>query len=329
VISEQQAWLEAAARVPLLTQQEEIIMGRQVQAAAGIDPQSNRPEDLAILRRAHRARERLATANLRLVYRIAQRYRRAVPASGFMDLLQAGAEGVMRAAGKFDPANGSKFSTYSAWWIRERIQDELAKTSRTIRAPTTITGKLRRLPGIRQSLTMKLGRSPTVEELAAESKLSTKEVIIELERARGLVSLDSWTGKTSANIRRPCGVTLGDMQATPVEDDDDQLDLLRQGMEQLPDTERRLLEAAYLPGGPTLTQQARVEGVSIRRARELVESGMQRLRMLQEVPQPQHPQQLHLPLQLFQRSIHQRSRSAYRRRRRCYNWHQLELDLAA
>ena len=229
--SEQQAWLEAAARVPLLTQQEEIILGRQVQSAAGIDPQSNRPEDVKALRRAHRARERLATANLRLVYRIAERYRRAVPESGFMDLLQAGAEGVMRAAGKFDPTNGSKFSTYSAWWIRERIQNEIDKNSRTIRPPTTITPKLRRLPRVRQEITARLGRSPTVEELAVELKLSPAEVVTALQRANGLVSLDQLVNEDG-------DLTLGDLQATPADEEDDLLELLRQGMARLPACQR-------------------------------------------------------------------------------------------
>jgi RNA polymerase sigma factor (sigma-70 family) len=318
VTSEQQAWLDAAARVPLLTQQEEIILGRQVQAAIG-------EQDPQILRRARRAKERLATANLRLVYRIAERYRRAVPASGFMDLLQAGAEGVMHAAGKFDPSRGIKFSTYSAWWIRERIQDELAKNSRTIRAPTTITGKLRRLPGVRQQLTMALGRLPTVEELATELMLSPAEVCIELQRANGLISLDS---PVKAGAPHTGCVTVGALLATPAEDEDDQLVLLRQGMARLPEVQRRLLDAAYLPGEPTLAQQARVEGLSIRQAKEQVKRGLEQLQVLREIPKPK---QLHLPLQLLLGpSIQQRRRSGHRRKRRlrrCFMYHQLEFQL--
>lgn len=307
MISEQQAWLEAASRVPLLTQQEEIILGRQVQDAARIDPQSNRPEDLRILRRAHRARERLATSNLRLVYRIAQRYRRAVPASGFMDLLQAGAEGVMLAAGKFDPSRGNKFSTCSAWWIRERIQHEIDKHSRTIRPPTTITPKLRRLPRVRQELTAQLGRPPNVEELATELKLSPADVVTAIQRSSGLVSLDQLIGNDG-------DLTVGDLQATPAEEEDDLLDLLRQGMARLPACQRRLIEAVYLPGTPTLAEQAMVE----------VEDGLKLLRKFQHepLPSPIPPAVIiHLPVA---QAIHRRRR----RRGRCPE-HQLELDLDA
>ena len=318
MISEQQAWLKAAARVPLLTQEEEIILGRQVQAAAGIDPQSNRPEDLTVLRRAHRARERLATANLRLVYRIAERYRRWVPESGFMDLLQAGAEGVMRAAGKFDPANGSKFSTYSAWWIRERIQSEIDKNSRTIRPPTTITPKLRRLPRIREEMTARLGRSPNVEELATELKLSPADVVNALQRSNGLVSLDQLIGDDGdRSLDRSCDTTIGDLQATPADEEEDDLpELLRQGMARLPECQRRLIEAVYLPGTPTLAEQAMAE----------VEAGLQLLRDFKHEPL-QLPAPPTTPPAVIYVPVAQASYTRRRKRRRCPE-HQFELDLA-
>lgn len=300
MLSEQEAWLDAAARVPLLTHEEEIILGRQVQAAIG-------STDRQVLRRAHRARERLATANLRLVFRVAEPYRRSVPDHGFLDLLQAGAEGVMHAASKFDPSKGWRFSTYSAWWIRQRIQVELDKNSRTIRAPSTITPQLRRLPRVRQQLTAQLGRPPTVDELADGLQLSPAEVVTALQRARPPTSLDQVLSDDD-------NTTIGDLQATPAEVEDEQLEQLRQGMARLPGQLRRLVDAAYLPGEPTLAQQARAEGISLRMAKRLVEAGVARLRLLREAPE----QQLHLPLLLPRPSFEVRRRVGKRhKRKRC------------
>lgn len=321
MISEQQAWLDAAGRVPLLTPEEELHLGQLSMAAVGIDPLSQKRADLVTLRRAHRARERLATANLRLVYRVAERYRRCVPDSGFLDLLQAGAEGVMHAAGKFDPTKGWKFSTYSAWWIRQRIQVELDKHSRTIRAPSTITPQLRRLPRVRQQLTAELERPPTVEELATGLRLSAAEVVIALQRERGLASLDQ-------SIDVNGDTTLGELQAAPgslEEENDDQLDALRQRMAQLPAQQQRLVRAAYLPGEPTLVQQARIEGLGIRQAKRMVEEGLIQLRLLRGPPE----QQLNLPLLLSQPIACKRRRLAKRRQRQqCQSaYQQLEFQL--
>jgi RNA polymerase sigma factor (sigma-70 family) len=298
--SEQKAWLDAAARVPLLTHEEEIILGRQVQSAIG-------STDRLVLRRAHRARERLATANLRLVYKVADPYRGYVPDYGFTDLLQAGAEGVMHAASKFDPALGFRFSTYAAIWIRQRIQIELDRHSRTIRAPSTITPQLRRLPRVQQQLTAELGRPPTVDELAAGLRLAPVEVVTALQRARPPTSLDQVLDDDS-------DTTIGDLQATPAEVEDEQLEQLRQGMARLPAQLRRLVDAAYLPGEPTLAQQARAEGMSLRKAKGLVEAGLGRLRLLREAPE----EQLHLPLLLPRPSFDVRRRVGKRHhRKRC------------
>lgn len=322
MISEQQAWLDAAGRVPLLTPAEELHLGQLSMAAVGIDPLSQKPADLLTLRRAHRARERLATANLRLVYRVAERYRRCVPDSGFLDLLQAGAEGVMHAAGKFDPTKGWRFSTYSAWWIRQRIQVELDKHSRTIRAPSTITPQLRRLPRVRQQLTAELERPPTVEELATGLRLSAAEVVTALQRERGLASLDQ-------SIDVNGDTTLGELQAAPgsldEEENDDQLDALRQRMAQLPAQQQRLVRASYLAGEPTLVQQARIEGLGIRQAKRMVEEGLIQLRLLRGPPE----HQLDLPLLLSQPIACKRRRLAKRRKRQqCQSaYQQLEFQL--
>lgn len=284
--SETQAWLEAAGRVPLLTQEEEILLGRRIQAAAGIDPTTTDRREMRTLRLAARARERFVAANLRLVYRVAdQRYRRAVPPHGFVDLLQAGAEGVHHAASKFDPSRGNKFSTYAAWWIRQRIQLELDKTSRTIRPPLTITPKLRKLKRISHQLIAELGRQPTVEELATGVGLSAEEVATALLRARALTSLDLRLAYDSDD-------TIGAVLQIHEPAADEQLEELRAALAALPRLQRLAVEAAHLPDPPTLSGFARAERLTMRRAQRLLGLGMTRLGQL--APQP--VLQLRLPL---------------------------------
>lgn len=304
--SDFQAWLNAAGRVPLLTHAEEIILGRQVQAAAGINPASKRPADRRLLRRAHRARERLATANLRLVAQVAQRYRSTVPPHGFVDLLQAGAEGVLHAAGKFDPSKGYKFSTYAACWIRQRIQVELDKNSRTIRAPSTITPALRRLPRAQQVLFHQLGRAPTPAELGQELGLSEGEVALAMQRTRSLASLDAPTLDGE-------GSSLGELLACPGEEQEDQqLDQLREAMAKLPALQRRLVAAAYLPDGLTWSQQVRAEGLSNTHARALLEVAMVQL---QQLRQPAEVQLRLLVLAPDERGHHRRRGGQHRGRK--------------
>jgi RNA polymerase primary sigma factor len=308
MVSEQQAWLDAAGRVPLLTTAEEITLGRWVQAAAGIDQDSTDPDHQRALRRAQRARARLCSANLRLVYTVAKGYRSLVPDHQFLDLLQAGAEGVLHAAGKFDPELGYKFSTYSAIWIRQRIQIELDRHSRTIRAPSTITPRLRRLPRVRQLLTQELGREPSLEELATGLGMAPGELLLARQRAGPTVSLDQCLdGDTTT--------TLADLQSTPAsEEHDEQLELLREAMARMPRRQRVLLRAAHLPGGPTLAQAAQIEGVSVAEARSIVQRGLARLKLLRPVLS-QHRQ---LTLPLPEVPICQRAPGP-RRRRRCHH----------
>jgi RNA polymerase primary sigma factor len=308
MVSEQQAWLDAAGRVPLLTAAEEITLGRFVQAAAGIDQDSTDPDHKRALRRAQRARERLCSANLRLVYTVAKAYRSLVPDHQFLDLLQAGAIGALRAAGTFDPELGYKFSTYAATWIRQKIQVELDKHGRVIRVPSTITPRLRRLPRVRQLLTQRLGREPSVEELATELGMAPAELLLALQRAGPTASLDQCLdGDTTT--------TLADLQSAPAsEQDDEQLEQLREAMAQLPRRQRVLLKAAHLPGGPTLAQAAQIEGVSIAEAQLIVGRGMARLKLLR--PGLSRYRQLTLPLPEL--PICQRAPGP-RRRRRCHH----------
>lgn len=276
--SEQKSWLDAAGRVPLLSAEQEIALARQVQGAAGIDPTTEHPEERRRLRRAQRARDHLCTANLRLVYRIANSYRPLVPDYQFQDLLQAGAMGTLYAAGRFDPTRGYKFSTYAAWWIRQHIQTEIDRHSRTIRPPTTITPKLRRLPAVRQRLSQQLNRSPTSEELADGLDISTQELSQALLMTRQPTSLDHAIGNDSETA-------IGEILAAPGDEPDLMLDELRETLYGLPRRQRLMIEAVYFPGTPSLSAMARAEGISVEQARKLLERGIARLRRLRPIPE--------------------------------------------
>lgn len=322
MVGELTAWLDAAGRLPLLTAAEEIVLARQIRAARGIDPASQEATDRRLLRRAHRARERMTSANLRLVYRVATSYRGACPDHLFVDLLQVGAEGVMHAANLFDPDRGYKFSTYAAIWIRQRIQIELDRHSRTIRAPTTITPKLRRLPRVRHGLTATLGRPPTVEELAAALDFSVHELETALVRARVPASLDQELGDDDAT-------TLGDLQASlETTFEDEQLTALRQQLARLPRVQRELVSAAYFPGGATVRAVARSHQLSWHAAQTQLAKAIRSLQRLHPNQLPGGAEQLSLSIcQPVLPDARQHFRRHYRRRSKKACDGQIELPL--
>lgn len=190
-------WLDAAGRIPRITPAQEIMLGRQVQAAASLPATGRTPEQERIAKRGLRAQQRLTTANLRLVWSVVMgtptrpsKYVRRVPPDQLPDLLQMGAEGMFHAASKFDPEAGCRFSTYAAWWIRERCQHHLDRATRAIRIPTTLTNAARKLPRVQSLLQQQLGRMPTAAELAEALNLSETEAELLVERLQPVLSLD-------------------------------------------------------------------------------------------------------------------------------------------
>ncbi len=192
------AYLKEIGRVPLLGADQEVDLAKRVEAGLyahhllhldrALDPVL--AADLrAIARDGVRARDHLLEANLRLVVSIAKRY--TGRGMAFLDLIQEGNLGLVRAVEKFDYAKGFKFSTYATWWIRQAIARAMADQSRTIRLPAHLTEVLSRVKRAQRELLHKLGRDATPEELAAEMG-STPEKILEVQRhARDPISLDA------------------------------------------------------------------------------------------------------------------------------------------
>ncbi len=171
-------FLREMARYPLLTQTQEIELAREI-AKGG--PQ------------AERAKRRLVRSNLRLVVSIAKKYlNRGVP---FLDLIQEGAMGLMRAAEKFDYERGYKFSTYAYWWIRQGITRAIASQSRTVRLPVHMVEKLNQVRKARQLLSQKHGRKPTKQEIADELGIDEDKLDHVLDVSQGTLSLHAWVGR--------------------------------------------------------------------------------------------------------------------------------------
>jgi RNA polymerase primary sigma factor len=177
-------YLKEMSRVPLLTVEEElelairIVKGRQAKQEkiklAGRQNAVRRSQLEAIIEEGQRAREHLIKANTRLVVSIAKRYMgRGI---AFLDLIQEGNLGLMKAVEKYDHTRGFRFSTYATWWIRQTISRAISDQARTIRVPVHMIDRIRQLYRANQDLEQKLGRQPTIEELAEKVGLPVQRV---------------------------------------------------------------------------------------------------------------------------------------------------------
>ncbi len=260
-----QLFLKDVGRVDLLTAAQEVELAKRIE------------------RGDHRAKQEMVEANLRLVVSIAKRYRnQGLP---FLDLIQEGTIGLVRAAEKFDYRKGFKFSTYATWWIRQAVARALADKARTIRMPVHVVEKLNKIIRSERKLRAELGREPAVTEIAADLDLSSEEVEQIRRTAQSPVSLEKPVGDEEES---EFGHFITD-ESVPLPEEAAEVTLRKETLEkilsQLSHRERRVLELRYGLNGEhprTLDEVGRAFNVTRERIRQIENQSLKKLRALAE-----------------------------------------------
>jgi RNA polymerase primary sigma factor len=280
-------YLKEVGRVPLLTAEEEVQLAQRIEKgrlareelARGNVNLRRRAELQMLIEDGWLAREHLITANSRLVISVAKKYMgRGVP---FLDLIQEGNIGLIRAAKKFDYRRGHKFSTYATWWIRQAVTRAIADQGRTIRVPVHMGDQINKLLRVQHQLTQRLGRDPSVDELAEALEVTPQKVENMIQVARRPLSLETPTDDEEDSV-------LGDFiqdEEVPAPDETATYNLLREHLDivlnGLPPREVRILQLRYglLDGQAyTLEEVGRKMGVTRERVRQIEAQALSRLR---------------------------------------------------
>jgi len=260
-----QLFLKDIGKVQLLTAAQEVELAKRIE------------------RGDHRAKQEMVEANLRLVVSIAKRYRQqGLP---FLDLIQEGTIGLVRAAEKFDHRKGFKFSTYATWWIRQAVARALADKGRTIRMPVHVVERLNKILRAERKLRAERGREPTLEEIALEVEMAVEEVEQIRRTAQAPISLEKPVGDDEES---EFGHYLED-DSMPAPDEATGLtmrnEVLARTLSMLAERERRVLELRFgLNGGTpqTLDEVGRVFGITRERVRQIENHALKKLGLLAE-----------------------------------------------
>ena len=257
-------FLREMARYPLLTQPQEIELAREI-AKGGAE--------------GEQAKRKLVRANLRLVVSIAKKYlNRGVP---FLDLIQEGAMGLMRAAEKFDYERGYKFSTYAYWWIRQGITRAIASQSRTVRLPVHMVEKLNQIRKVRQTLAQTLGRKPTKQELAGALDMDEDKLEQVLDVSQRTLSLHAWVGRDEDTELMQLIQDADNVAPNQSLDHNLLCDRLNSVLDHLSDREREIIKLRFgLTDGQhyTLTEIGERYQLSRERVRQIQAKAMRKLR---------------------------------------------------
>jgi RNA polymerase primary sigma factor len=260
-----QLFLRGISKVRLLTAQEEVDLAKRIERG-----------DI-------NAKQRMVESNLRLVVSIAKHYRnQGLP---FLDLIQEGTLGLVRAAEKFDYRRGFKFSTYATWWIRQAVARSLADKARTIRIPVHVVEKLNKIGRAERKLVTGLGREPTTDEIAEVTGIEPEDVDSIRRSAQAPISLEKPIGDEEQS---EFGQLIADEQAeSPYERAVEILtnEALRDALENLSYRERRVLELRYGLGDQrprTLDEVGRAFNVTRERVRQIEHHSLRKLQQLHQ-----------------------------------------------
>ena len=260
-----QLFLKDIGRVPLLTAAQEVELAKRIE------------------RGDHAAKQTMVESNLRLVVSIAKNYRnQGLP---FLDLIQEGTIGLVRAAEKFDYRKGFKFSTYATWWIRQAVARALADKARTIRMPVHVVEKLNKIGRTERKLLGELGREPTAHEIAEELELDPVEVEQIRRSAQAPISLEKPVGDEEES---EFGHFIAD-ESVDSPDEAAETTLRKEALVRILGTlslrERRVLEMRYGLGGQhpcTLDEVGRTFNVTRERVRQIENQSLKKLQALAE-----------------------------------------------
>ena len=265
-----QLFLREIGRHPLLTAAEEVELSKRIERG-----------DMA-------AKRRMIECNLRLVVSIAKNYRnQGLP---FLDLIQEGMFGLIRAVEKFEWRRGLKFSTYATWWIRQAVARAIADKARTIRVPVHVVERMQKMQRAERYLFTSLGREPTLAEIAEEAGLPLQQAVEVKGAARASTSLDQPIGEQDDAV-------FGDLVAgdDPLPDEETERRLQKEALERalasLPERDRQVLELRYGLRGEephTLEHIGRRLGLTRERVRQIEVESLGRLASLREIGAAAH-----------------------------------------
>lgn len=257
-------YLREIGKIPLLSGEEEMELARRIVAGD------------------KKAKDKMAEANMRLVVSIAKRY--SGRGLDFLDLIQEGNTGLLRAVEKFDPDKGFKFSTYATWWIRQAITRAIADQARTIRIPVHMVETINKLLRTQRRMTQELNREPTIEELAKELEMEPEKVEHVIKIKQDISSLDAGIGRDGDDEDSVLGDFIEDEDmVSPEESASNQLlkEQVRDVLSSLSDRERKIVELRFGLGNGkshTLEEVGQEFAVTRERIRQIEAKALTKLR---------------------------------------------------
>ncbi|KOV82876.1 RNA polymerase sigma factor RpoD/SigA [Nocardia sp. NRRL S-836] len=266
-------YLRDVGGTPLLSASEEVVLAKAIEVglyAEQLLSSGDTTRDKRLLRRlvaeGERAKDHMIRANLRLVVSVAKKHSfRGLP---FLDVVQEGNLGLIRAVEKFDYAKGYKFSTYAMWWIRQAIERGLADQTRTVRLPVHVVEEVNKLNRVGQKLSAEFGREATVEEIAAHAKVSPQRVQDLRDAARTCVSLETPVGSEGDSVLGDLIQDSDGVSAPDLVEQQEFVEGVRSLLEVLPERQGRIMRLRFgLEDGRERTLQEVADELGLTRER--------------------------------------------------------------